>query len=293
MPAMAQRAGLLTCLLLALGGCHFHRTIEVRVVDIETRKPIPGALVETRYQQFFDFFPPRGGQYEADVDGVAKVRVARNWQDRAFLRCTVTGYAAAEYLTAEGSQIEPGLPPEIDIYARRGNTEPYPAKLVIEKWRLPEVKVIVVVPKNHRGPIEVGWEPRKLIELQPGERTVTLFVRDGVATPLPLTRPIMASYLPHTWTYRFDDGTEIPDQISPARQRRLDDSAVAVRRIEAVAIPTDLLDAADPSNWPAHVPPIRARVWIGASSDVRPATPRSPDEPFAPIPPPPAFIPSD
>lgn len=238
---------MIVLLLLVVAGCS--RTVEVSVIDIETRQPIPHATVRTRYNIFLgDFFPPKSREFVADSSGVVKVKVATGWEKRCHLTPAAEGYERGFYMTPAGSSIQPMSSdgviegPKMDIHWIR-NGKPFPKTLVAELWKSPSPVFTVIVPDGYRGPLKLQMDPYTVHDLALGERTVVTHADSEGFVSLPLTRPIFFSYSTEEPIYRFASGEEIPKTFpvrtranvvirgKPATTPVVADEATAIRQI--------------------------------------------------------------
>lgn len=254
-------------------GCHLYRTVEVRVVDIETREPIARATVATRYMVFLgDFFPPRPREFMTDDAGLARVWIARGWNDRVDVSASAAGFERGFYLTPTGSSIRPIENPDdpenassIHLFPRRSNRDPLPDALVAELWRGPSPRFVVIIPNTFRGRLILELRADRVHTFKPGERKLEVRADGGGRVRLPLTRPILTQFSAEEITFRFESGGEIPKTFpvttrggfvirgQPTTAPAVANDAVAIRRVRGGVVvgDADLAKTVNAASRPA------------------------------------------
>lgn len=216
-------------------GCHLYKPVDVRVLDIETRQPVPVATVSASYAAGYEFFPPAEGVFKVNHEGVARVWIASGWEGRVRIRLEAPEYVSDGYLTENGSSISPGhfgpfVPAAIRI--DRSDIRSLPKRLVLETWRAPDPQFEVVVPDDFRGHIKVQFNPLDVINLSVGQRRISRRMEPDGTVQFPLTRPILTSLDPADASFRFESGAVIPKAVKLVRDHRdhgVPETAVAVR----------------------------------------------------------------
>lgn len=246
---------LLACVWIALAaGCHSYRTVDVQILDIETRQPIAGAVVSTQYWLFMDLAPPPTREDVSDSEGKVRIKIARGWENRVRLSCEARDYAPGEYITPGGSRIAPGMPPVTETHLRSTERNDWPSAMVIEKWRSPWPTFAVIVPADYRGPIRIEIDNQKVVDLAPGQRRVELHVTDGVLR-VPLTRPILIGFSANDWEFAYADGRAIPSALRSYRDpdRKLaGDDEIAVRSGGVLGVMIGTNATVQTATRPAH-----------------------------------------
>jgi len=149
------RAALL--LFAVAAGC---RTVTpatgVRVRDAETGAAVPGAAVRVSNFNAPPGYRPPDAAATAGADGVAWVRVP------ADAGGAIAEVSAAGYL--------PAVAPLRDAdTSARGGADPG-IHAVAEVFAGPRPSVVLVLPKDYRGPVRVGIDPRDDLPAEPGKR---------------------------------------------------------------------------------------------------------------------------
>lgn len=187
-------------LVLTLTGCTNYRTLSFRVVDLETREPIPGATVIVEQGTGDPPTGPKTHRAATDADGVAKVIAA----DKPFVAVNVD---AGAHLGERFRIRTPHATPEIDspfvgTVAMLNDSE-YEVRLL----KGPQTVVTLIVPNDFTGPIDLryaetdGWEP--------GDRRFAIVVEGGVAA-LPAAPALDVA---HRFEARRASGERIPGPL--------------------------------------------------------------------------------
>lgn len=227
MPKPLQMSLLLwVAVILALSGCQHappYRPATVLITDAETKKPIPSAVINTRYSKLssFDPFesPPENSTAKTGEDGVAHMKLLA---DRYSL-----------HLPAEA--VAPGYRPiSIDFDAEKvraadpSKSSPEPT-FHFEMYASPAPVIELIVPDGYRGPLMVrmvhgGSTPR------PGQRLFTYrFPASGIVD-IDCTGILHFAWFEELRA-RYENGTDLTNLKNP--------DAIALRQVTGIYNPWD------------------------------------------------------
>lgn len=137
-------------LLLALSlhtfasGCawYTYAPVSVRVVDVESGRPLPDAVVRVYYDYMFILNPPDAAQVTTDLTGNATIDVADFRAGIIWWRVDHQHYAALQNDASEGRRIP-------QAFDANGGKREAVVRLLCE----PVPQVIIEVPVGYRGPV--------------------------------------------------------------------------------------------------------------------------------------------
>lgn len=195
--ALAAAALVASCLI---GGCTTYRQFSFRVVDLETRQPVPGATVVVEQGIGDPPFGPKTHRADTDDQGIAKVIVAN--QPAVAVGVRAPGFVG-ERIRIRSPHHQPlAEPAHIGTAELLNDTE-------IELRILAGVESIVylIVPDDFEGFIALEYAATS--DWEPGQRRFRVEVVDGVAA-LPAAPALDVA---HRFEARRASGDRIPGPL--------------------------------------------------------------------------------
>ena len=193
--------------LLPLAGCcaypsYCYRTVTVTVRDAETGRVIPGAVVETGYNEALTHVAPRPSRGVTGEGGTTRVRVAKD-PTGIFIHAEAKGY-----LDPWAGGVYPNGRPYVSSPYTELPAWPFDA-VTLTLYAEPAPSVVLVVPDGYAGPIPVGRGYGRRGNPWPGRRVFEVLWEPGQTASL---RGIpQMSFSPPTITHvRYVGGQEIP-----------------------------------------------------------------------------------
>lgn len=192
-----RRALIILALLAPAGvsGCgfvHSYRTVNVHVIDAETRQPIAGADVELSYLTMLDPFAPWPSSGRTAPDGIARLRATPFHS--IHMRAKAEGYQW------EDRSVTSAI---IEAINKKEHTQP---DVVFEMYAEPRATVELVVPVGYRGVIRTEFVRDEGYGL-PGQRQFSYPVPESGIVQVRGPRMLTL-----TWTQtkaRYADGTSL------------------------------------------------------------------------------------
>ena len=118
----------------------------IKVIDAETRQPLPGTKVDIAYPNMLDFTAPKPVSGETNSEGVVTLVVGE--YDNTLLSAE-----HQDYSQVDRDRLEPGF-----VTALPKKPSGLGVYYVVELWAKPAPTVEFVIPPDYRGPIKARFE---------------------------------------------------------------------------------------------------------------------------------------
>lgn len=216
---------LLCAMALLLGGCTNYKSLTFRVVDLESREPIGGAVVTIEQGVGDAPFGPKTHTGTTDPSGITKVIAA----DMPFVSVTAEAHG---FLTERLRLVRPHLQGSVETASigavERLNDTEYEIRLL----RGVQPVITLVVPEEYTGTIDLEYSATD--DWEPGQRRFVVTVVDGVAE-LPSAPALDVA---HRFQARRTTGETIPGPLGSWEDKESLRSGIRLRGpIDGVRVP--------------------------------------------------------